>query len=360
MTAPVVFHIGLHKTGTRFLQRMVFARLDSRRFAFNPPQLANSLRDAFREPSSDAAVEQARAAVEQWRNSGDTRTLVLSIAHASGDMYGMHQGCETNARLVRELLPEARIVYVVRHPASWLQSAYRQSLVKDPGQPIERFLNFYDGRFRRRPAAWVAGNRNVDAHGMRFLEIYRTFARAFGPERVWLFTQEDMRRRSDAVGRSLAELLGLSRLPDPPARALAESLVLGACHSFILSGHLVAAWAATGPQGWTGARHAATPAAPPAQAAQQPHQAWLRPAALRGLGPVATPRHARAARGLLRRRICRAAADCCPGAGSRAAGGLTGATGHPGYKRLSGMSHAALPRKTYRRSTQPPRLIHSR
>ncbi|MDN3517868.1 sulfotransferase [Aquisalimonas lutea] len=216
MTQSVVIHIGLHKTGTRYLQRMVFAQLPSAEFVFNPPALTDPLRQALRAPGNREAADRAREAVERWRSEGDTRTLVLSQPHASGDMYGMHQGYEEHAALLRELFPKARIVYVVRNVASWLQSAYRQSLVKDPGQPIERFLNFYDGAFHPRPAAWVAGNRTLDATGMRFLDIYNTYAQAFGPERVYLFTQEHLRKRPDAVNRRLAQALAIDRLPEPP------------------------------------------------------------------------------------------------------------------------------------------------
>lgn len=216
MARSVVIHVGLHKTGTRFLQRLVFSQLDPAHYRFNPPAIAGPLRRAFRAPDDAPPREEAAAAVARWRAQPDGRTLVLSQPHASGDMYGMHDGCERNADLLRALFPEARIVYVVRHPASWLQSAFRQSLAKDPGQPIERFLNFYDGRFHRRQTAWIAGNRNVDALGLRFLDIYRTYARTFGAGRVCVFTQEDLRRRRAAVRGRLAELLGLERLPEPP------------------------------------------------------------------------------------------------------------------------------------------------
>lgn len=216
MARSVVIHIGLHKTGTRFLQRLVFSQLDRTRYTFNPPAIAGPLRRALRSPGDASRRAQLAAAVAHWRAQPDDRALVLSQPHASGDMYGMHAGYDRNAALLRELFPEARIVYVVRHPASWLQSAFRQSLAKDPGQPIERFLNFHDGRFHRRQAAWLAGNRNVDALGLRFLDIYHTYAKTFGAERVCVFTQEDLRRRRGAVSARLAELLGLERLPEPP------------------------------------------------------------------------------------------------------------------------------------------------
>ena len=84
--------------------------------------------------------------------------------------------------------------------------------------PIERFLNFHEGRFQPRIARRVGGVRNVEALTLRFLEIYRAYADRFGPERVYLFRQEDLRRDPDAVYQRLAEALGLDSLPALPER----------------------------------------------------------------------------------------------------------------------------------------------
>ncbi|MDZ7811077.1 MAG: sulfotransferase [Arhodomonas sp.] len=154
--------------------------------------------------------------VREWHASGDRRDLLLSEPHISGDMYGSHQDFRQNLTLLQELFPQATIIFFVRNQADWLQSAYRQQLVKDPGRPIEVFLNWYDGDFRPRAGRWAHGVRNVEALNLRFLEIYRAYARAYGTENVYLLQQEDLKERPTAVKHRLAEALGVAALPSPP------------------------------------------------------------------------------------------------------------------------------------------------
>ncbi len=213
----VVLHIGLHKTATRFLQRAVLHSLDSADFLVNPYLLERPLKRALRHPT-EANQEAARQAAWAARQQAGERTLVVSDPTISGDMYSSHENYLTNLRLVHELFPEARIIYFVRRQSDWLQSAYRQALVKGPGMPIERFLNFYDGQFRPRVARRVYGVRNVEPLTLRFLDIYRAYADQFGPDRVYLFRQEDLRSDRKRVYQRLAEALDLDELPELPAR----------------------------------------------------------------------------------------------------------------------------------------------
>ncbi len=217
-TPRVVIHIGLHKTGTRFVQREVFARLDATRFNYNPYTIWRAVRTMARFPEDREAFEAARAVVDEWRASGDERTLVLSEPHISGDMYSGHADHRENLANLHALFPEARIIYLVRNPADWLQSAYRQHLFRGRAIPVENFLNWYDGDFQRRVAREVHGSRNIDALSLHFLAIYRDYVATYGAERVYLFRQEDLRHRVDDVRALLAEALGADELP-PPGRA---------------------------------------------------------------------------------------------------------------------------------------------
>lgn len=214
----VVIHIGLHKAATRFLQRAVFRQLDHSRFWVNPNPVYHDLRQAARNPGDEYWESAAAAAAEDARKHAAGRTLVLSDPSISGDMYSAHADYRINLELVHRLFPEARIIYFVRRQSSWLQSAWRQSLVKERGQPIEAFLNFYDGEFRPRIGRRVFGGRNLEALNLRFLEIYQAYAESFGAERVYLFRQEDLRRKPEAVYMRLAEALGIERLPPLPPR----------------------------------------------------------------------------------------------------------------------------------------------
>lgn len=213
----VVLHIGLHKTATRFLQRALFRNLDADRFLCNPPDLARKLRRALRSHSArdlDALREAARTAREQ----AGRRTLLISDPGIAGDMFSSYEDWERNLDLVHELFPEARILYFVRRPADWLHSAYRQVLSKGKGVPIEFFLNYRDGRFHPRAARYVGGARNLNALELPFLDIYLGYADRFGPERVYLLRQEDLRARPDDVYARLADALGIDALPALPGR----------------------------------------------------------------------------------------------------------------------------------------------
>lgn len=212
----VILHIGLHKTGTRFLQREVFRQLDDTAFAVNPPTLWRAVRNAVRYPDDASLAAEARHAVADWRSSDDRRTLIISEPHISGDMYSNHHDYAENLALVRELFPEALIVYFVRDQADWLQSAYRQQLVRGASVPIHVFLNHYDGDFRPRLHRWTYGARTVEALNQRFLTIYHAYAEAYGPDRVYLFRQEDLRANAGTVKAALAGILGIDALPTPP------------------------------------------------------------------------------------------------------------------------------------------------
>lgn len=210
----VVLHIGLHKTATRFLQRAVFASLDTERFLVNPEPLVTHLRQSLRHPNAQDRTVVERAKQEAIEQAGD-RTLVISDPTIAGDMYSSYGDWENNLRLINALFPDATIVYFVRRQSDWLHSAYRQSLAKGRGIPIESFLNFRDGAFHERPGRFVGGARVVNALDLCFLEIYKGYANAFGPERVYLFRQEDLRRRPGDVYRRLAEALGTEEIRLP-------------------------------------------------------------------------------------------------------------------------------------------------
>lgn len=213
--SAVILHIGLHKTGTRFLQREVFKQLDPEYFNYNPQPLWPILRQTVRNPGDLRLAIQAREVVDTWRRSRDYRTLILSEPHISGDMYSSHQDYLKNLILMQELFPEAQIIFFVRKHSDWLHSAYRQHLAKGKPASIEAFLNFRQGAFQSRKGRKINGIRNIEAMNLRFLEIYQAYAKGFGRGRVFLLRQEDLQQSHNKVKSLLAEVLGLEFLPSP-------------------------------------------------------------------------------------------------------------------------------------------------
>ena len=212
MARKVYLHVGLHKTATRFLQRAVFRQLDPQQFEYNPEPLMTLLNQCLRH-RDDAQARQALEAEVARLMQDESRGLLISKAGISGDMYDQHSGFEENLEIVRKLFPGAHVLFFIRDQADWLLSAYRQSIQKGAFGPIEVFLNFYDGEFRRKQAPRMGGMRNVDALGLRFLTMYRGYVEAFGEQNVFLFRYEDMREDRQGFMARLARSLDIPSVP---------------------------------------------------------------------------------------------------------------------------------------------------
>jgi hypothetical protein len=214
----VILHIGLHKTGTRFLQREVFDNLDERRFNYNPEWILSTLKQAMRHPNNSESVKYVFESVQKWQRSKDSRTLIISDPNISGDMYATHYNYRAKLQLLSRLFPKATVIYFVRRYSAWLQSAYKQHLVKGKSAPIEVFLNWYNGDFRPSLGRWVYGVRNLEALSLKLLDIYKSYAATYGKENVYLLRQEDLIARSQEVKARLAEALDIDELPEPEYR----------------------------------------------------------------------------------------------------------------------------------------------
>ena len=210
----IVVHIGLHKTATRFFQNFVFAQLKSASVLFNPPALMTPLHALYRDPSAEGAKEMVLLALAELRHNGQGKCLLISKPDIPGEMYDGYPEHPEYLALLKELMPEAQILYVARYPVDWLHSAYRQSLVKGRGGPIETFLNFRGGSFNEKRAVYANGMRNIDARRFPVRSIYDHCVELFGRDRVVLMCFEHVRGHKERVLECLRELIGLEQLPD--------------------------------------------------------------------------------------------------------------------------------------------------
>ena len=209
----IVVHIGLHKTATRFFQNFVFAQLRGPKVFFNPPELMNPLHQLYRDPANDAGRAGVVEALTHFRQMGHGKCLLISKPDIPGEMYDGYPEHPEYLALLKELMPEAHILYVARYPADWLHSAYRQSLVKGAGGPIETFLNFREGVFGEKRAIYADGMRNIDARRFPVRSIYEHCVEFFGEDRVMLMCFEHVRSNKERVLECLRKLIGLDALP---------------------------------------------------------------------------------------------------------------------------------------------------
>lgn len=215
MSRQVYIHIGPHKTATRLLRWRSLSQLDPERYAFNPQPLYRCL-NAYRLNPEDPERRDAfhQAVRDFWEN--DHRSLVISNTKLSGKLYDRRIGIDEGLQVLQEAFENPRIIYFVRNQADWLQSVYKQTTRRGPCVPFNVFLNYYDGEFRDKPTDPPLPYRTMEPLQINFLDIYQRYARAFGPENIYLFRQEDLRTRPQDVYDRLADALDVDELPTPP------------------------------------------------------------------------------------------------------------------------------------------------
>lgn len=210
MATPMLIHIGLHKTGTSYLQRLIF---DDVRAGFRSPVPRLLLRETF--VTSDAfsfEPELARSHLSKFLTSNHPEETVTVLSHEqfsgqpAGGGYGLRRrerevGRKELADRLYDTFPDARILMVIREQRAMLRSIYKwmvcgwegrlsatprqfldQSPLMDGYSPLfngkyleyHHLVQYYQQRFGTTnvlvlPYEWLAENR-VD-----FVNQIRTF-----------------------------------------------------------------------------------------------------------------------------------------------------------------------------------------
>ena len=168
----IYLHVGLHKTGTSFLQARVFPNLPGVRFVHPVHRLREEAGpvelfffDMFFRNAACVDMEGHRAAIEAWFETFDEDKVLISSEAIVGWPMENHWNLRTNVDLLAEMFPEAQVLFMTRRQDQWAESAYRQILRSGFSTSIERYLNYKDGAFERYNIGLYHGP-NLDARDL--------------------------------------------------------------------------------------------------------------------------------------------------------------------------------------------------
>lgn len=117
------------------------------------------------------------------------------------------------ARLIAEVQPDARIIAILREPASFVYT-YHLSCLRggiETERDLRRAVALEEPRRRgeRVPRECRAPNRLMYCEHTRYVEQLRRFEAVFGRERMLVLVYEDFRRDNDATARAVMRFLGV-------------------------------------------------------------------------------------------------------------------------------------------------------
>lgn len=129
-TEPKVFlHVGLHKTGTTFLQSRVFPHFPNYHLISRPFTIQNR---EFLElkylPGECFDQVRLRAVADQIRSENPAKGLLFSDEEFGGQFWGRFLNREMIARRFSDIFPGAEVIVFLRGQVSLIESMYNQAI----------------------------------------------------------------------------------------------------------------------------------------------------------------------------------------------------------------------------------------
>ena len=210
---PLVIHIGLHKTGTTWLQRRVFADAEMGFLSTENGQ-SNAATDAFVTTDSlSFDPQKARAAFEPLLREARQRGLVPVISQerlSSDPSFGRYYFTETLDRLVKTF-GEFKLLLTIREQKGMLLALYRQAVRSGETYSLEQMIGT-----GREPAGWTPAIRAEYLMYDRMIDYMHS---RFGENRLCVLPLELMRSEPGVYLRKLLEFTGAEARAEPRMEA---------------------------------------------------------------------------------------------------------------------------------------------
>lgn len=201
---PDFFIVGNPKCGTTALYEMLRRHPQIYMPDLKEPWFfANDMRYRFKPPRSASPPETLEDYLSLFDAAGPEQRI--------GEASSSYLWSSTAARRIADLRPDARIIAILREPASFLRSLHLQLLQthvetkKDLGQALSLESARREGknipRRSHRPQLLLYSNH------VRYVEQLRRYHAAFPPEQVLVLIYDDFRRDNEATVRAVLRFL---------------------------------------------------------------------------------------------------------------------------------------------------------
>jgi hypothetical protein len=195
--ASVLVHIGYHKTGSTWLQQRLFSNRDA---GFGVVVRQSKVKTTMVAPDDfEFDPARCREAYQPRIDMMERRQVVpvISAERLSGRIGGPDDGARMAERLAR-VVPEARVLVVLREQRSMLLSTYAQYVKMGGMLELRRFLD--------PPAAWR--DWPCDLRRYKYDRLVSRYHSLFGRERVLALSHEQLKTDPAAFVRALVAFCG--------------------------------------------------------------------------------------------------------------------------------------------------------
>lgn len=211
---PLLIHVGYHKTGTTWLQRILFKPA----YGYQPLMEHREIFDRIVRPHGllfDAAPLRAEIESRRGRGAPGGADLISSEILVGNPFHGGRESDDL-ARRLKALAPNARILLTIREQLRAATSVYMQYLNRCGTMKPKEF-------FSDDP---VIGYVAFAPEHLEYHRLVKLYIDLFGVENVQVMTQEALARDGVRFAQDLADFAGVTArgdLANVPAEPMSPS-----------------------------------------------------------------------------------------------------------------------------------------
>lgn len=209
----IFLHIGLHKTGTTFLQKNFQKNLSNKKnIDFNPPEIMPLLELIFvNRKDIKSKILKIKKIIESKKRNRNVKNLFISSERIS--QLFCTNNYEENLLIIKDIFPKAKIILFLRYQTDWLLSCYKQSIHSGDCQSIENFLNYKNNKFKNVNTTYNSkGFLHTSIHKVDYFLLVEKYIKQYGKKNVFIFFYENFKKNKKKTVSEICKILKINNI----------------------------------------------------------------------------------------------------------------------------------------------------
>ena len=208
----IILHIGLHKTGTTFLQKNFLKNLNHEDIEYNPPEIMSLLELIFvNRKNIKSNILKVKKIIELKKKKQKLKRIFLSSERIS--QLFCTNNYEKNLTIIKDIFPKAKIIILLRYQPDWLLSCYKQSIHSGDCQSIENFLNYKNNKFKNARGTYNRkGFLHTNIHKVDYFVLIEKYIKQYRKKNVHIFFFENFNKNRKKIVYEIFKILKVSSI----------------------------------------------------------------------------------------------------------------------------------------------------
>jgi len=207
-------HIGYHKTGTSYLQKVIFPKLNNINFINADDNKEFFLKLFFQDPLN---FNLNNTLADFKKKINQKKTTLISAEGLSGGPGYKHINNKNIADKLYALFPRAKIIVVIRNQLDLILSFYKLHIEGGGIMSFKKYIGYNNGEFI---TSYKIYDSRVNLDMFKFKNLVDYYSKKFGKENLLILFYEEFYQDKYTYLRKIFDFMNLNTPPEKFGKGL--------------------------------------------------------------------------------------------------------------------------------------------